>query len=267
MKFTRHFLPAILGALMLCASAHADADNPYAAIVARNVFGLNPIPTNPPADAVPEVPPPKITPNGIMNIFGKLQALFKVAQPGKAGQPPHDESYMLTIGESQDDIEVTKIDEKAAVITFNNHGVEQELPLVAGVASSGAAPSGGVPPPGGPGGNPALGGGGRFGRNPNLPRNNVAAPGNSTAPSNPGGGQPTFGGGGNVGGGNAQPAEEALSPEAQVLLIEKNRLDTQDQVDAGKMPPLPPTALTPAEATAHDGSALIVDPVPVSPKK
>ncbi len=282
MTLTRHIIPGLMGALFFGAIAHAElaADNPYAAIVSRNMFGLVPIPTNPPVDPTPAVPPPKITPNGIMTIFGKLQALFNVAQPAKAGQPAHDESYVLTEGEQQDDIEVTKIDEKAGVITFNNHGVVQELPLVSGVASSGAAPAGG-PAGGGPGPGgvlPGLPGGNRFGRNPNLARGNLGAalnPGGGAQMGGGaqfgGGGQPGLGGGafGSAGAGaenSAQP-EENLSPEAQVLLIEKNRLDTQEAVNKGLMPPLPPTVITPADATAVDGSPLIVNPEPLKPTK
>jgi hypothetical protein len=67
---------------------------------------------------------------------------------------------------------------------------------------------------------------------------------------------------------NAQAKAEELSPEAQVIMIEANRLATQELVDQGKLPPLPPTALTPTDATAHNGSPLIVpnDNVPVKPK-
>jgi hypothetical protein len=89
--------------LVLTTSTHAEdvasPQNPYAPIVVRNVFGLNP------------PPPPKITSNGIMSIFGQLQVLFKVADP-RPGLPVKDEFYTLSEGERQDDIEVTHIDEK-----------------------------------------------------------------------------------------------------------------------------------------------------------
>ena len=45
-------------------------------------------------------------PNGIMSIFGQLQVLFKVAIPAKAEQPAKDESYILSEGQRQDEIEV-----------------------------------------------------------------------------------------------------------------------------------------------------------------
>jgi len=43
-----------------------------------------------------------------------------------------------------------KIDEKAGVVTFDNHGTVQELPLVRPALPGRAGPE--IPPPGGPGG-------------------------------------------------------------------------------------------------------------------
>src|ERR1700722_16422629 len=124
--------------LALNANLRADEvalpNNPYAPIVVRNIFDLNP--PQAPAPAVDANPPPKITPNGIMSIFGQLQVLFKGAEPPKPGKPAEDQSYILTEGERQDDIEVTKIDQKASVVTFNNHGIVQELPLANASATS-----------------------------------------------------------------------------------------------------------------------------------
>jgi len=116
----------------LRAQDEALPGNPYAVVVIRNIFGLNPPPPVDPNANKPAEPPVKVVPNGIMSIFGQLQVLFKVAaKPGGK-----DATYMLTEGQSQDDIEVIKIDEKAASVTFNNHGVVQELPLVVTPPSS-----------------------------------------------------------------------------------------------------------------------------------
>ena len=108
----------------------ATAANPYATISERNVFALVPIPvvSNEPV-APPKDPPPKITPNGIMFLFGKLEVLFKVALKPTAAQPAKDAAYVMAEGERQDDIEVVKIDQTEAKITFRNHGELQELPL------------------------------------------------------------------------------------------------------------------------------------------
>lgn len=121
--------------------APVDPNNPYDSIVSRNVFDLKPIP---PPDALaqqpPGPPPPKITLTGITTIFGPPEALFTVAGVIRQGRPPHDESYIFTEGEAQDDVEVTSINTKMNTVTFNNHGVVQVIPLVEGTASDSGSP-------------------------------------------------------------------------------------------------------------------------------
>jgi hypothetical protein len=101
-------------------------NNPYASVVARNVFGLNPPQAVNPVEAVPLG---KITANGIMTILGKKQVLYKVTEAGRMGQPAKDQSYIATEGDRQDDIEVNHIDEQSGVVTFDNHGTIQEISL------------------------------------------------------------------------------------------------------------------------------------------
>jgi hypothetical protein len=143
--------------------------NPYASIVTRNVFGLNPPP--PPVADVPQgAPPPKITLTGITTIFGPAEALYKVSGVPQAGKPPKDESYILKEGEQQDDVAVQHIDVAKGIVTFKNHDVVQDIPLVAGVASGGSpAPSGG-----GGGFQPPRAAG--FGGRPNIPNFNNLPP-------------------------------------------------------------------------------------------
>lgn len=237
-----------------------QADNPYGPIVERNMFGLVAIPTNVPVDPTTLIPPPKITPNGIMTLFGKLQVLFKVAGVARPGLPPKDESYVMCAGDRQDEIEVQKIDEKSATITFVNHGVVQELALVASSPSGGAPPPGapgqqpppGFPPgmvPGGPGGGAPIGFGGRFGRN-----RGVSSGGNPNA----GGGAPGLGASTTPGAGGAAAEEAPL--ETKIIMMEANRMMTQDAVTKGEMPPIPPTELTPDDATGIGGGALVAPP-------
>ena len=231
-------------AALFCSSLFADEDaNPYSSIVARNVFSLVPMPTNPPADVKQPDPPAKITPNGTMTLFGQLQVLFHVATPPKPGQPPQDQSYVMSVGDRQDGIEVTKIDQEAAVITFNNHGIVQILPLsVATGINTPVAPAGSpaVPPVGH--GMPLRGG--RFGPGGMNGRLNQ-----QQSSSNPNGANPS-----------TANSQDRLSPEAQILLMEQNRLNTQDQVNRGELPPFPPTVLTPGEATGPGGAPLIAVP-------
>jgi hypothetical protein len=179
-------------------------DNPYAAIAVRNIFSL--IPPPPPEDPAKaaEKNLPKITPTGIMGVFGNWQVLFKVASTAaKPGQPAKDDYYILSEGQRQDDIEVIKIDEKGSIVTFKNHGMTQELPL-ANTPASGGAPSGTfsggmnpgttVPRPPGGGGNNGPGGFTQFGARPGG--NNGGTPN-----SNPGfnGGAPNGANGANNG--------------------------------------------------------------------
>jgi hypothetical protein len=254
----------------------AAVDKPYASIVARNMFALVPLPppdTNPPAPPVD--PPPKITPNGIMTIFGKLQALFKVANKGKPGQPAKDDAYDLSEGERQDDIEVVKINAQDGIVTFNNHGTIQELPLVVATSTGAGAPPGGGP--GGPPGaapNPGLNPGFRPpGNMTPADRAIMRSRQSGTSGMNPGfpsnGGNP---GAPNLGGNNYQPSayqapatqpnieDQVMNTAREMAIIEQNRIATQPLVDKGLMPPLPPTMLTPPDATAHDGAPLIAPP-------
>jgi hypothetical protein len=217
--------------------------NPYTAIVDRNIFNLVPIPTiDPAANAKPPEPPAKITPNGIMTIFGQLQVIFKVATPTKPGAPAQDHSLVMSVGERQDDIEVTKIDEASRTITFNNHGVIQELSLTNATISSPAPPVAGgpalgmIPRPsfGPPPGSPAAAHNfnNRIENHPNAYNPNASA-------------APSFGGNG-FGGNNSQinsQNAQSLSPEAQVIAIEAQRQQWQQQGNPAASL-LPPTSIT-----------------------
>ncbi len=253
MKHFGKIAACLAGSLALNASLRADTvpltGNPYALVVARNIFGLLPPVAVDTAPPVAE-PPVKITLNGIMNVFGQVQAFFKVAgrTPGK------EDSYMLTEGQGQDEIEVVKIDEKNGVVTFNNHGLEQVLPLAAAAGSlptptggtGVAGVSGGIPAPAGnfvsSGFNTAFGGRGIAGGNPGTDLRTVPTRNNSFI----------------------QQPQTSLSPEEQTVAIEVNREVTKQQVLEGSMPPLPPTELTPPDATSVGGAPLVT-PAPTAP--
>lgn len=258
-------------------AAAADNAHPYATIMARNVFGLVPIPPPPPPPAPPEDPPPKITANGIMDVFGQLQALFKVSLPGKGGQPAKDQSYMLSEGQRQDDIEVIKIDNKAATITFDNHGTTQEIPLETakdsgggpGPVTGGAAPGGGGFSPGlapfhpRPGMSPGLPPGDAPAGNPFQPQSNNNGDNSNPASipvANAGNGQLDVA---------AQAAQntQGLTLEQQAVLIETERLANEDKIKNGSFPMLPPTPYTPPDTTGPTGEPIIQSPIaPNSPK-
>src|SRR5882724_3737901 len=191
----------------------APADNPYALIVTRNVFSLNP---PPPVDTTqPAEPAVKITPNGIMSIFGQFQVLFKTSGGGKPGE----QSYILGEGQGQDEIDVVKIDEKAGIVTFKNHGTVQELPLASTSANGGATT------PGQPAAafNPASGfqstapGVGNSGRNGfTVPPVNGGA--NNPAGRNLGGGQSGANNGAQRSGYTTPQSQNTMDPDVQQVL-------------------------------------------------
>jgi hypothetical protein len=209
----------------LCLCRGVLSNNPYEPIVTRNVFDINPPQAN--AAPPPAEPPSKITPDGIMTIFGSKQVLFYVDVPPHPPQPATQKSYILSEGQQQDDIEVTRIDDKNGVVTFNNHGVMQEIPLVkAGpittptpvVMNTSFAPP--APNYGFNGGGNAPGTANRFGQSRNFGStarsfgNNNGSYGNN---NNGNVGGPAYA---NAGGSStAQTSQPPLSPEQQTVLI------------------------------------------------
>ena len=250
MKSAAKILIAV--AMLVCVIARADElasnANPYASLVERNVFGLVPVPTNPPVDPTPPPPPVKITLTGIMKLFeNNYQAIFKTPGMVKPGQPPKEESYVMGVGERQDDIEVKKIDDVAGVVTFENHGVIQELPLEM-VKNAPAAPAGVPPPAGVPGVVPTAGafGGGRFGRAARPPVTK-----SESAPST-GDVQPATANSGAAGGAapTAQNANaQAQTPEEQILLQE---VQMEMQREQWKKAGNPAAAIIPETQVAKD---------------
>ena len=57
-------------------------------------------------------------------------------EPGRESQWPGPVDIFRE-GEAQDDVEVTKIDTEKNIVTFENHGEEQVIPLANGVATGG----------------------------------------------------------------------------------------------------------------------------------
>jgi hypothetical protein len=254
MKQLGKIVVCLASGLVLNAGARADdgvlPNNPYAPIVVRNVFGLNPLQ---PVDADSQgEPPPKITPNGIMSIFGRLQVLFKVAGTAKPGQPAKDDFYILSEGQRQDEIEVTHIDEKASLVTFNNHGTVQEIPLANAPAVSTPMPAraGSVSAPNGEngarghfGGRPAGGPGAARNRGRGDDSTLTSVPGRPGYSS--GQQQPQYSG--------QQQSQNTMTPEVQTIMIAANHAKAQQEGD-------PVAALYPS--TPIDADAGVVPPPP-----
>lgn len=136
----------VLSGLLLNPGAKANVPHaqgyPYQGIVERNIFGLKPPP--PPVRPEDVKPPvPKVWLTGITTILGNKRALLKVQIPAKPPQQAKEESYILTEGQSEADIEVLAIDEVAGTVKVDNHGTIQTLDFV----NNGIKPAGGSPVP------------------------------------------------------------------------------------------------------------------------
>lgn len=299
MKKAGKALSCMAGGLLLCSGAGAGAvsSNPYESITERNVFDLHAAP--PPPDVNENKPQPalKVFLTGITTILGNKRALLKTPAPaGKPGEGPKGEqSYILTEGQREGEIEVLQIDEKAGTVKIDNGGTivvlnfdkDGQKPSVGMPAPAPGVPSPMVPPPTGFNGgvvNPAHQAGGF-----NLPTRPLRAqpagvnpsggsyPGGGGYPS--GAGYPVNGGIGggvpnafmNYGGGSAAQAQvqaasqaPAISPEQQIIQMEALREVNKNNPN---FPPLPPTPLNPnPTGTGAESPATTTPGVPGLPR-
>ena len=220
------------------------SNDPYAVIVSRNLFGLVAPPPPPDTNAQIAVSLPKITPQGIMGVFGYYQVLFKVA-PAKPDPKTKDEYYILSAGQMKDEIGVVKIDDAKGLVTFDNHGTTQELLLVSAPSSGGAAPSA-VNLPAVPGlRNPGLGdpdGGNSYGEGGRLGVHISSGPTSGEA-ATAGNGGLNFGS--STQGRIYQPPPPSMSKDESTIMIEAQRaalMNTPHPVYSPNL--LPPTPLT-----------------------
>jgi len=245
-------------------SASSSSASPYAAIAVRNIFGLNPpmVTTNDPNELL-LASLPKITPTGIMSVFGQSKVLFKVADAAaaRARPPAKEEFYILSEGQRQDDIEVMAIDEENGLVTFDNHGFTQELPLA-------NAPDSGAPAPASPGPrNPSMTPGRRGGRG-NIgpggpPRSGAGSRGRIGVMRN---GPPGFNGDNGNGANNGTDAgsstqrsinqQEAstMTPEEAQIIIAAEQLKAI-QENNPNAPLYPPTAIDRAAGISQGADA------------
>ena len=232
--------------------------NPYQAVVERNTFGLKPA-LRPEDVKPPEVAPPpnQIKLQGFYELFGKRRVLLKVTEPPKPGTPPKEEAMTLDEGERRGVIEILAIYVKARTVNLTNAGHVTNRALVyfsATTAARGAGPGGPGPPlaPGLP--RPQIGvpriptplpppAASSYGGMPSRPVRTTPQLGNMSR-----GGFPT----GTPGVATQQPQVQQTQPqltlEEQSVVMEVERLRTQEAVARGDLPPLPPTDLTPPGA-------------------
>jgi hypothetical protein len=145
-------LAYVLSALALGNGAQAlvsdSSGGPYHGIVARNVFDIHPpVPHDPALDKPPTPPPPNIRLQGITDILHRKQVIFKVQLPSKPPAPAKEESYILTEGQREGEIEVLEIDVKAGTVKMNDYGVITNLSIELNGEKLVSGPPAGAPPP------------------------------------------------------------------------------------------------------------------------
>lgn len=65
-----------------------------------------------------------------MSIFGREQVLFRVlTREDSPGARSVETFYVLAEGEQKDGVGVVNVDVETGMVTFNNHGVVQQIPL------------------------------------------------------------------------------------------------------------------------------------------
>lgn len=237
MKRPLKSLVCLAGGLALSLGAQPPAaplHDPYQGIVMRNTFGLTPTapagPATPPSDSASV----KIMPNGITTILGSLQVLFTTVDI-RGGQK---KSHLLSEGQAEDGVEIVRINQMTAMITFNNHGVRQEIALPEGSVTAPPAPAADDAP--------------RSFHHVEIPR-----------PGGLGSGIPAYlGGDDNTG----QGSGAALTRDQQILMIEAQRAYYKSQTDPASRrlaASLPPTSMTPPDA--FESSSAESAPPPAGP--
>lgn len=271
-------LTCMASGLLLCSEAGALTTTPYQAITDRNVFDVHPLPPPAANPEKTETPPIKIILTGITTILGNKRALLKT--PAPAGKPAEaakgEQSYILTEGQREGQIEVVQIDEKAGTVKVDVNGTI----MVLNFDKDGQKPSVGMPAPapGAPPGVPSP-----TGVNPAStvnPYHTPMTPGGFNLPTRPlraqpagvnnaGGAYPsgsTYGAGASYPGGTGYPAvggfgipsyggatattpqqtaaaqTPTMTPEQQIIQMEAQREINKNNPN---FPPLPPTPLNP----------------------
>jgi len=228
-------------------AAGSDADtNPYHAIVTHNVFGLTPPPRGT-AELDIAPPPPEIVLNGIMDVFDRNFALFKIHAGG-------GKTYLLAEGQSDGEVELLAVNANAGTIRIKNHGVVQTVALAKPPAPASAPPN--APSPAGVA--PAT-----VANNSQAPAANISLPQTGNVPDE---GSQMFQGGSVVAGavnpGSANPLSAGNSgaqdsgssdlaakpPEPWWMIgsknIEASRIATAALVESGQADPYPLTPYT-----------------------
>jgi len=263
MSHARKTLAAMVGALVLGAGAIAadtadSASNPYQGVVDRNVFALKPPPAPVDPDSI-KPPLPQFYLTGIIT-FGKPRALLRTSPgPAKGGKPVgKEESYILTEGQRQGELEVNHIDLVGRTVQVTWAGTVVTLDFTNNAAKAVAvAPA---PIPGAPPAVPGLAPPGKTGTAATSAGRSglrqTGAPSDIRRPIRTGGGlgmaAPSMGMGAAQMQNGMAAAPAPVTRDQQEVIMEAMR---DQQQNNPMMPPIPPTSLTPLLNAANEEAA------------
>jgi hypothetical protein len=284
MKHGEKTLACLLCSLALCGAATAVAissENPYQMVVERNVFALKPPAPPAPDPASIKPPAPKVILNGIITLLGNKRALLKMTPPAAKGEQAKEQSYVLTEGQRDGDLEVIKIDEKAGMVTVNDFGTVTNITFDTNATKTASAPAampmptGAIPPPMMPAGFTPPGGGLR-----SLPTRTLRLPGAIGSPPgaglqgpatgspsafSPEGGMPTAAYA-SVAQTQSTASQPQVSPEEAMIMTEALREANKEAYQNGSAIPPPLTAVTPRGAAGTPEAAGVAqEPQPANP--
>lgn len=237
-------------------SSAASNDDPYRAIMDRNVFDLRPMPVAP-INTAPATPPPNVKLGGLMEITGHPQAVLVVTDPAAPSKPPV--SYVLAEGERKSTVEVKSInmDNKTARVQIAGNEVQLKLEEVKATGG----PAAGAPAlAGAPGQRPFPPGARGRGAFPIPTPGNPAAPAPGSNPASPsyqpGGASPDASGlpARPVRTDSVDAAQQAMTPEQSLVQMEQAR-EGYAQNNDPRAQLLPPNPLQAALQAQNQGGA------------
>lgn len=144
MKRTVDQATGLLGAALILATAFPAfsevKDNPYQAIIERNVFDVHPPPPPPPPDTTPPPPPPSKTVvklTGISTLGGKSKALFEITpEPGKPAVKP-----IMEVGDRVESVELLAIDVVNSTVKIRSGTAEIVVGFTNAPSTAGPVPN------------------------------------------------------------------------------------------------------------------------------
>jgi hypothetical protein len=225
-----------LSAVTLCPQGLSqESSGPYPVIARRNIFDLQPIIVQRPAEVAPTVPPADFRLIGAKEHQGIRSAILAIQYSSGPGQAPASKTYTIREGETAGPITILRIaNVKSGEMDIVNNGMKMSIGFRshAGKLPSTPIAMAGMAPQVHAGASPA--GATASSINAAQQSQDFARANNQAQALSP-----------TAAVSMVSPGDPSLQPpvsvEVQAIMIEMERVRTQPLVDRGLQPPLPPT--------------------------